>query len=734
MGATRLLRRSGRSAEAGRPPREHRDDIQGLRAVAVLLVALSHAGVSFMRGGYVGVDVFFVLSGFLITGLLLKGAEKEGTVSVTDFYVRRARRILPAATLTLVATNLVTYSLLNFVRAKQFLHDSLSAAVFTTNFHFANQGTDYFARAQPPSPVQHFWSLAVEEQFYIVWPGLLGLVLFGFGLKHLSRSRAKEVTPRKVARLLLVVVLVGAASLALSIVDTRAHPTSAYFSTFDRAWELALGAALAVAATRLENLRGWIRVALGWIGLAMIVVAAVKYSSATPFPGSAALLPTVGAALVIAAGLGSRTRLGVGRILSIAPMRYVGDRSYTFYLWHWPALTIAALYAGRHLSVQKNLLLLGGAFLLSIVTYRLFENPLRRMTWRPPRAALVLWPASILAVLFAAYWGLHRIDVKETSDAAAGTPLYPGLASGYFNADGSTKSTRIAQAPVPTPQGTPRAVADAVRATQHGAGIPSGLHPAVGSLLNDHQDLPPGCIAADDASSSPVCRMGDTSAKRTLAVMGDSHAEMWLPAIDAMAKRDGWVVLPVVKSACTPADWWISRYGTPQCHRWFPWAKKQIKSLHPDVTLLAGNFWSLGTEHAATIGGMSSLAQDLTRSSKKVVVLADTPQQDEQPVDCLLAGNASMARCSVTPSADQLAPNDDIASVVSGPKLNLMDPTPWFCAEGVCPMVIGRTIAYFDTNHVSRTYALELSGVFRAAFRQAAGLDSQKRSSSGKSA
>ncbi len=157
----------------------HRADIQGLRAVAVLLVALNHAGIPFLKGGYVGVDVFFVLSGFLITGILLSQAQRNGHVSLTEFYVRRARRILPAAVLTLVVTSIAAHHLLNFVRARSVVEDSIWASFFAANIHFANQGSDYFAQGQPPSPILHFWSLAAEEQFYLVWPTVLSLVLFG---------------------------------------------------------------------------------------------------------------------------------------------------------------------------------------------------------------------------------------------------------------------------------------------------------------------------------------------------------------------------------------------------------------------------------------------------------------------------------------------------------------------------------------------------------------------------
>src|SRR2546423_13691264 len=212
----------------------HRSDIQGLRAVAVLLVVLDHSGVAFLRGGYVGVDVFFVLSGFLITGVLLSRAARDGSVSLAEFYARRARRILPAAVLTLVATDIAAHQLLNFVRAREAVSDSIWASLFTANIHFPSQGSDYFTQLRAPSPIQHFWSLAVEEQFYLVWPAVLSLVLVGAVSK--GRLRFHKVVTRSALRRLLVVIVVAAiASLAWSFHSIGVDSNAAYFSTFARA-------------------------------------------------------------------------------------------------------------------------------------------------------------------------------------------------------------------------------------------------------------------------------------------------------------------------------------------------------------------------------------------------------------------------------------------------------------------------------------------------------------------
>src|SRR6187551_3349526 len=309
--STKIITTASRRAnETGLTSRQvrHRADIQGLRAVAVLLVALNHAGIPFLKGGYVGVDVFFVLSGFLITGILLSQAQRDGYVSLTEFYVRRARRILPAAVLTLVVTSIAAHHLLNFVRARSVVEDSIWASFFAANIHFANQGSDYFAQGQPPSPILHFWSLAAEEQFYLVWPTVLSLVLFGalFGRRIRLRRSTGSLPQRRpaVRRALIVIALAGIASLAWSIHSTSTSPDAAYFSTPARAWELALGAGLAVVASTARGIPARLQVVMGWAGLSAVACAAVLYSAGTAFPGYSALLPAVGAALVIGAGLG----------------------------------------------------------------------------------------------------------------------------------------------------------------------------------------------------------------------------------------------------------------------------------------------------------------------------------------------------------------------------------------------------------------------------------------------
>lgn len=662
---------------------QHRDDLQGLRGVAILLVVLAHAGVPFLQGGFVGVDVFFVLSGFLITGLLLKQVAERGRVSLGEFYARRARRILPAAALTLVVTDLVAFQLLNFVRAKAVVTDSLWASLFAANFHFASERSDYFAQAQPPSALQNFWTLSVEEQFYLVWPILLALVVaiavyFGRG-----PSRAS----------LAVIGVAGCASFAWSVYATQAAPVQAYFSTFTRVWELGLGAALAIVLPRLPKA---LRAVAGWAGLACIVAAGVAFSGATGFPGYAALLPTAGAVLVIAGG---------SRLLACAPLRYLGDRSYALYLWHWPVLVIAFEYSGHRLSTAVKLLLVGGAFLLSIVSYRVFENPIRHMKWRGARG-LVLWPAAAAAVLAVAVPILstlqnHALRIEEASAAVRPARLVdPAL--------------RAPRAPVTLPQ-----VKAAVRAARRAAPLPSPLTPPVGALQQDRYNFPNGCVANPGQTSSQICHLGFTGATKVLAVIGDSHARMWMPAILKMAQQDGWSVVPFVKPRCVPRTW--SQAGN-ECSTWYTWATSHAAAIHPYVTLIAAS-WAGTSAPGANVKPVTTAGLTMKRSSASVIVVGDAPTQVRDPVDCLLSAGANMQTCTATAKGSQLRADDAIAAGAKKNRVGFIKTRGWFCARGgayiLCPLVVNRTIVWADRGHISQTYALELAGPFRMAFRRA---------------
>ncbi len=702
---------AGRAAGAGigslaeAPPRSpaHRRDIQGLRAVAVLLVVLAHAQVWFLPGGFVGVDVFFVLSGFLITSLLLAEARANGSVSLVKFYLRRARRLLPAAALTLLVTDIAAFFLLNFIRAGEAVHDSLHAAAFAANFRFAANQVDYFARAEPPSPLLHYWSLSVEEQFYLVWPLLFSIALFGLVVTR----RHRGVSRRHERRLLGVVVVLAGASLAWSVYATATPPEAAYYSPFTRAWELGMGAALAVSAASIARVAPLARAVLGWVGIAAIVYAAVAFSESTPFPGSAALVPTVGTALAIAAGMGGRSpRLSVGRLLELRPMSIVGDRSYAFYLWHWPVLIVATQYAGHELSGTTKLALLAGAFLLSCVSYALVENPIRRRM-RSPAATVVVVGVCVTAVLFTSVVALAAIDRKQQR--------FEGSGAGFADPGQLRTSKSSAQA------GALPAVVAAVRAARRGAPIPSGLAPRIGQLRTIPSQYVPadGCVGYDSRSevTTKICRMGDRSSRKLIVLLGDSHAHVWLPALLEMAWRDHWQVVPLLRLGCTPGSW-VPSGGRASCREWFDWAVSRISRLHPTVTLLGGSIGELPSPYtSAATAEVIAAARSLDRIGPTTVI-GDPEGLDQDPIDCLLSGQASMARCTTTWPTASLYAYNKVASATKRLGVGFLRTRGFVCFQRKCPAVVGHTIVWRDNNHITAVYSGQLGNAFRAAFRQ----------------
>jgi peptidoglycan/LPS O-acetylase OafA/YrhL len=383
--------------EAGTAPedRPFRPDVEGLRAVAVLLVVLFHIGFSSFHGGFFGVDVFFVISGFVITGLLLRERRKSAHTNFLHFYARRARRILPAALLVMVVSLFLALVLVGHSYSELVASDGRWTALFLSNFHFASVYPTFFAR-RAASPLQPYWSLAVEEQFYLVYPAFFVAALAVPGRWSLR------------ARLTVALAGVIVVSLVYSVATSKLGELASYDSPFTRAWELALGALIAVVTLKLERIPKVVAAAMTWIGLGLVVVAAMTVTVKSALPGSITVLPVVGAALIIAGGCAAPL-WGVESVLRLWPFRWIGRWSYSWYLWHWPVMVLAALRA--HTTVEatstgRNALLALVALLLAAATYFLVENPIRHSRWlaQQPGFTLVgagLFIASCVAFTYA---------------------------------------------------------------------------------------------------------------------------------------------------------------------------------------------------------------------------------------------------------------------------------------------------------------------------------------------
>jgi peptidoglycan/LPS O-acetylase OafA/YrhL len=368
-----------------------------MRALAVLLVVLYHTDIPGVHGGFLGVDVFFVISGFVITNVLLREKASKGTTSIPGFYARRIRRILPAATVVLIATVFATYHWLSYITGAINANDAKYVAAFVGNFRFASLGTQYFTATQPPSTLQQFWSLAVEEQFYLVWPLLFLLITLPW----------KKFSP--VPRLITALTIVIGVSLAWCIIETQQNEVWAFFSPLTRAWELALGAMLAVVGPHLRGRAPRSGVILGAIGLVTVLLCTWIYTTSTLWPGSAVIIPVLATGAIIAGG-SLRGPDSFGRFTTFPPVQWMGNISYSLYLVHWPVIAIATQYALAPLPLRSEIELVLISVALAGLLYYAIENPIRRSRWLSNRRAVTFIIGTVLIGLsFAAiYWHLSH--------------------------------------------------------------------------------------------------------------------------------------------------------------------------------------------------------------------------------------------------------------------------------------------------------------------------------------
>ena len=684
----------------------HRDDIQGLRAIAVLTVIASHANVPFLPGGFVGVDVFFVISGFLISQLLFREVEKSGRLSIPGFYARRARRILPAATLVTVATMVASAVWLSAIDLVEVVKDALWAVFFAANIHFAAVGTDYFAQEEPPSPLQHYWSLSVEEQFYLVWPALLLVLVL------VARRRS-------LPRPLVFGVLAGVtlASFAWSVVSTSSDPLAAYFSTPARAWELGLGALTALVASAVAaRWSGLVRGLVCCSGLVLIAIACVAYSDETPFPGWQAALPVVGSALVLLAGAGGsadeRTTQPLPiRALGVLPMRAVGDWSYSLYLWHWPVLIIAERKLGHGLGFWRTLLCVAVVFVLSALTFRYVEQPFRSPKRFPVRRALTLYPAAVAIVAVGAVGGHYY---SEYSSGALGDN--PSITLTNFGVKDPSKFKLDKDKKVALVQAS-------VIAARHHMAIPSKLEPDILTVRDDEPDVG-ACDYEHD--SRELCPRGDPDADRSIVVFGNSHARMWIPAFDKIGQELGYRTYYFVKPNCAASLVSVGELvpGSPlwpECDDFRSWALGQIATLDPDLVVVASSgpnpvlYDKDGAKipregvDDATRDGYVDLFTQLSTTTRRAVLLRDVPKSEDLPDECLTKKGNDLGDCLFTPLEASVNDADISEQAADQTGTDIVDPTPWICWDGSCPAVIGDVLPYRDRGHLTTTYAASLS-------------------------
>lgn len=655
-----------------------RPEIQALRAAAVVLVLLFHLAPTRLPGGYVGVDVFFVISGYLITAHIAKPL-RRGTFTVSGFYARRAVRLLPASLLVLGATLAATLAFVPRNLWPQFGEQIAASALYVENWVLAGNATNYSAPAANVSPVQHFWSLSAEEQFYLAWPALL-----------VAAQWIAIRTGRWRRSFLLVLGPLALASFVFSVVATSTEPAAAYFVTPTRAWEFAAGGLLWLVVHRLDVLPDAARAAAGWVGIAAIAVAALAFDAATPFPGWIALVPVVATVLVIAAGLPD-ARWSASRFLRLPVVQATGDMSYALYLWHWP-LVVLVPYAIGVEGARGRAIGVALAIPLAYLTRRFVEVPVLAAygshgapRWRAPVVgAAVLAGMALVAVPAVAMDVRVRAQQEAARDALAAVTADPPPCFGAAALQGGGCD--------PTAAGT--------------------VHPD--PLIGDQDDfgiLHHGCQVRGAITEPRTCTFGDPDGTVDVALVGDSHAAQWQPALDAVAAERGWRLTTYLRSGCPVTVDPPEGRGTANaaCAQWERNVLDELAGA--DYTYVFTSALS-ATRYTGGDGvdGFVDAWSRIGESGARVVALRDNPDPTAAGIDSTPACVADRgADACATAIGTSLRPDPLVEAVERTPGAALVDLTPYFCLDDACPAVLGGVLVYHQSQHVTVTYMRSLA-------------------------
>ena len=660
-----------------------------MRALAVILVLAFHAGVPGFGGGFVGVDVFFVISGYLISALLLSEVTATGSIDLLGFYARRALRIVPSVAFVIIVTGIAAWFLLPPLTARGVSSDMLASALFVGNWHFVAQGNDYLATSIDHSPLLHLWSLGVEEQFYLVWPVVL----------LVAALVARGSRPRAVRSIAVVVAVISAVSLVAAVMLTPVDPVLAYFGTTTRAWQFGAGALLALAAPALLRARraagsSALVIVVGWAGVAGLGASAVLISRSTPYPGAAALLPVAAAVAVIAAGGSGRAMpaWSVPSLLSLRAVRAVGRISFAWYLWHWPFVVFATALYGSPAPAWVAPAAVLASVLPAYLSLRLLERPLR----------------------FSAPLRARRRAALGVGGAATAAAVATAVALGSL-------TTGLLEQ-----QAQPVAVAQPVVApVAAGAPAPAPVRRSSGTVtpapLTAVDDLPQpiDCQIANFGLTGPPCRFGPVDGP-SVVLFGDSHAQQWQSPLIRIARQRGWSLTVLTKAGCPVAalasDGSDARFARPDCAEWRARSlARMADELRPSLVIVASRE-NYVDDLAQQKAAWAESLRTLVAMGAAVVHLRDTPFPGRLIPACISGSIDDWDACAF--SRGDSVPTDPVdALVVEGSVTGVeqVDLTETLCPDGRCPAVVDGVLVYRDESHLSDTYARTLTPVLGRA-------------------
>jgi peptidoglycan/LPS O-acetylase OafA/YrhL len=662
-----------------------RGDVAGLRAVAVGLVLLYHAGLPFIPGGFVGVDVFFVISGFLITGQLVAEIDRTGRISLWAFYARRAKRILPAASVVLVVTAALAWFLVPRDAREDLGVDIVSAATYLVNWRLADRAVDYLAQDSAPSPIQHYWSLAVEEQFYLVWPLLI--IAAVVVARAIGRHNVRPI-------LWIGLGVVAVPSFAWSVIYTATAPERAFFVSTTRLWELSIGAGLALMTTRVARIPRSVAIVAGWLGLVAIASSALLVTARTAWPGYAAAVPTLGAAAVIAAGTAAGSR-GPIVLLGTRPFQWVGDLSYSLYLWHWPLVVIATIY-WNGLSVARGVVVVAASVIPAWMTFRLVENPLRysRAISRSPRLALGIGGLFTMAGMCAGLALLLGSVAPDVPTAHRGVPGAPGAA-----------------------------VLSALPGNRPGGPVPDRFDFITPDPLRAPEDVPekPGCQQSLESPDLLWCTFGNPRGSTKVALVGDSKMQQWLPAFRMLAAQNDWDLVAAFKGGCpfSSAATIKESLNKPDtdCTQWNATLLRRLVAERPDY-VVSSQTTSRAADSSgrisvdAMVAGMRASWSTVAAVGAKIIVMANNPgPSDFQVYQCVDKNRNQLSNCAFDRNRHLADPafRTQRQAVAGQPNASMIDLFDVLCPTERCPPVIGNVLIYRRGSHLTATYVKTMS-------------------------
>lgn len=679
-----------------------RPDIQGLRTFAVVAVVLDHL-LDWPSGGFVGVDIFFVISGFLITGLLLREQERTGTISFKGFYKRRAKRILPASLLVLAVTLGASYFVFGAARFTSVLWDGLAAALFAGNWRFAAVGTDYFQADGPVSPIQHYWSLAVEEQFYFVWPWIM-LLIFA-----LVARRGKPGAARAGAG--VAIALLSAGSFAWALWESQNNNGVAYFSTFSRTWELGIGAIIAVIAPALGRIPQTIRPVLAWVGISGMVVSLFAVQNGPLFPAPFAALPVLSAALVIVAGTGTSEHRFIWPLTNKVS-GYIGDISFSLYLWHFPVIIIGSQVVDGTTPLGAAQL---AAFFLatSIYAYHLVEDPIRKSRWLDGNKRQRQHEGRVPLT--------ERYKLTALSALACVTAIVvvPLLVPG--------KPTVVEAAPpVVAPLADTGAIALppelAELQTEIRAAIPATAWPALSPSMDEAiagAQAPADILACGKIErlvDEAACTWGSSAATKTAIVLGDSTSMGYVAGIRSITESDpSWRVMSYGTFGCAYSDV-PNENVDADCAARKEDAVNAVNRIRPDIVFITNHYNERSPDgvgrpltQAEKASSVEAFVSRFKEAAGKVVFVAPAPA-DKNIATCYTKV-ATPATCMNTITSrwiDASALEKSLAEKLGGAYVDSRD---WFCAEAQCPVFVGTVPVKRDLAHATPEYQMRIAPV-----------------------